>query len=94
MVGFIMHAYEKHTTNMYLINGFIIDKNYQGRGCGRAALSEMIHWIENKFIVCKEIRHTVFEDNQVAKELYKGLGFLPTKQFFGEEEVWRLSIRC
>lgn len=92
MVGFIMHAYEKETSDMYWINGFIIDKKFQGKGYGRAALTEMIDWIKTAFTQCCEIRLTVFHDNQHAKKLYKSLGFIKTNQLFGEEEVWRLPF--
>ncbi|CAH0259780.1 Spermine/spermidine acetyltransferase [Peribacillus sp. Bi96] len=93
MVGFIMHAYDENTTNMYWINGFIIDESYQGKGYGRAALSEMVHWITNRFSICKEIRLTVFKENEIARELYKRFGFLPTGDVYGEEDVWFLPIK-
>jgi diamine N-acetyltransferase len=92
MVGFIMHAYVENTTNMYWINGFIIDEMYQGKGYGRAALAEMVRWIKNRFSNCKEIRLTVYKDNQVACTLYKSFGFLPTGDVYGEEDVWFLSV--
>lgn len=93
IVGFIMHAYEEKTTDMYWINGFIIDERYQGRGYGKAALSEMVKWINTKFEKCKEIRLTVNKDNDHARELYRNFGFLPTGVIWGEEEVWYFSIR-
>ncbi|WP_260288766.1 GNAT family N-acetyltransferase [Peribacillus aracenensis] len=93
MVGFIMHAYDESTTNMYWINGFIIDEGYQGKGYGRATLSEMVNWIANRFTICKEIRLTVFKDNENARELYKRFGFLPTGDVYGEEDVWFLPIK-
>jgi diamine N-acetyltransferase len=92
MVGFIMHAYDEKTTNMYWINGFIIDERYQGIGYGRAALTEMVQWIAKRFTICKEIRLTVYRDNENARELYKSFGFLPTGDVYGEEDVWFLSI--
>lgn len=92
MVGFIMHAYEEDTTDMYWINGFIIDERYQGRGYGRAALSEMLAWIKTRFPHCAEIRLTVFKDNHHARGLYKSFGFLTTGEILGEEDVFFLSI--
>lgn len=93
MVGFIMHAYEPDTANMYWINGFFIDKNYQGRGYGRPALAEMIGWIKTKFPQCEEIRLTVHKDNHHARNLYKNFGFSPTGEIWGEEEVYYFSIK-
>ena len=46
MVGFIMHAVVKETTDMYWINGFIIDRKQQGNGYGKAALQESIYLIK------------------------------------------------
>lgn len=88
MVGFIMHAFEEHTTNSYWINGFLIDKQFQGNGYGKLAFAEMIKWIVNKFSQCIEIRLTVHKDNKLAMNLYKQTGFNPTGNYFGEEEVW------
>lgn len=92
MVGFVMHAYEENTTNMYWINGFIIDENYQGKGYGKAALAEMVKWIVNRFPQCSEIRLTVFQDNLIARKLYTSFGFKPTGEVWGEEDVLFLSV--
>jgi diamine N-acetyltransferase len=93
MVGFIMHAYEDDTTNMYWINGFIIDERYQGRGYGRAALTEMVHWIVNRFPKCQEIRLTVYHDNHLARKLYTSFGFRPTGEVWGEEDVLFFAVK-
>lgn len=93
MVGFIMHAYEEETTNMYWINGFIIDKKYQGRGYGRAALRKMINWICENFDHCSEIRLSVSKENESAYELYKNFGFVPTGEKAGEEDVLYLNVQ-
>lgn len=92
MVGFMMHAYEENTADMYWINGFIIDQRYQGRGYGRAALTEMTRWIASRWDRCREIRLTVHGDNRIAKRLYESAGFTPTGTVYGEEEVWRLAV--
>jgi diamine N-acetyltransferase len=92
MVGFVMHAYEENTTNMYWINGFIIDERYQGKGYGRAALNQMIRWIVNRFEQCEEIRLTVYQDNFLARSLYNSVGFLPTGEVWGEEDVLYLPV--
>lgn len=41
MVGFVMHAVVRKTSDMYWINGFIIDQKQQGNGYGKAALQEL-----------------------------------------------------
>ncbi|MFT4415867.1 GNAT family N-acetyltransferase [Fredinandcohnia humi] len=92
MVGFVMHAFEEGTKDMYWINGFIIDKKYQGKGYGGAALSEMIGWIKSTFPICTEIRLTVYKDNYNARRLYEKFGFQPTGEIWGEEDVLYLPV--
>lgn len=87
-----MHAYDENTTNMYWINGFIIDRLEQGKGYGKAAFIEMIKWIKEKFSQCDEIRLTVHKDNKLARKLYNGMGFDSTESYFGDEEVLRLLV--
>jgi diamine N-acetyltransferase len=87
MVGFIMHAFEKETADMYWINGFLIDEKHQGKGYGKAALAEMVRWIAANSPQCKEVRLTVYPENQQARSLYASFGFSPTGDFHGEEEV-------
>ncbi|TDL34213.1 GNAT family N-acetyltransferase [Jeotgalibacillus sp. S-D1] len=93
MVGFIMHAYEEETTNMYWINGFIIDQQFQGKGYGKAALTKMIHWIRDNFDHCSEIRLSVSKENESAYELYKNFGFVETGETVGKEDVLFLSVQ-
>lgn len=93
MVGFIMHAYEENTTDMYWINGFIVDNKYQRRGYGKAALNEMVQWIANRFDICKEIRLTVHKENTNARHLYEQFGFLLTGEVYDDEDVMYLPIK-
>ncbi|CAM3946509.1 GCN5 family acetyltransferase [Bacillus luti] len=92
MVGFIMHAVVKETSNMYWINGFIIDQTRQGNGYGKAALQESIDLIKNTFKACKEIRLTVHKDNISAKKLYEYYGFQTLGYDYDGEEVYRLFV--
>ncbi|PQZ57612.1 GNAT family N-acetyltransferase [Bacillus sp. MYb209] len=92
IVGFIMHAFVQETTDMYWINGFIIDKKQQGKGYGKAALREIINLIKNRFKECKEIRLTVHKENVSAKKLYERYGFQPLGHDYDGEQVYRLFI--
>ncbi|MBS2967880.1 GNAT family N-acetyltransferase [Metabacillus sp. KIGAM252] len=91
MVGFIMHARDEATANMYWINGFLIDSEHQGKGYGRDALAEMIRWIKEHNPNCREIRLTVRMDNEGARKLYGKMGFQATGVMYGDEEVWVLE---
>ncbi|MGG1662723.1 GNAT family N-acetyltransferase [Brevibacillus sp. NRS-1366] len=92
MVGFIMHAYVEETTDMYWINGFLIDSKYQRKGYGRAALQQMTRYITNRFSQCREIRLTVYSGNHSAIQLYRSIGFVETGERMGEEWVLRLPV--
>ncbi|EJQ51277.1 GNAT family N-acetyltransferase [Bacillus hominis] len=92
IVGFIMHAFVRETSDMYWINGFIIDQKQQGNGYGKAALQEIINLIKNRFKECKEIRLTVHKDNISAKKLYECYGFQPLGQEYDGEQVYRLLV--
>ncbi|PFD41972.1 GNAT family N-acetyltransferase [Bacillus cereus] len=92
IVGFIMHAFVRETTDMYWINGFIIDKKQQGNGYGKAALKEIINLIKNRFKECKEIRLTVHKDNISAKKLYERYGFQALGKIYDGEQVYRLFV--
>ncbi|KEK23425.1 GNAT family N-acetyltransferase [Bacillus gaemokensis] len=92
IVGFIMHAFEPNTSDMYWINGFMIDEKYQGKGYGKAALTEMIKWITTEYTECKEIRLTVHKENMKAKTLYESYGFKELGHVYGGEQVYRLLV--
>ncbi|HDX9650905.1 GNAT family N-acetyltransferase [Bacillus wiedmannii] len=92
IVGFIMHAIVRETSDMYWINGFIIDQSQQGNGYGKAALQESIDIIKNTFKSCKEIRLTVHKDNISAKKLYERYGFQSLEQEYDGEQVYRLFV--
>lgn len=92
MVGFVMHAVVRKTSDMYWINGFIIDQKQQGNGYGKAALQESINIIKNTFKSCKEIRLTVHKDNISAKKLYERYSFKSLEQEYDGEQVYRLFV--
>lgn len=92
MVGFLMQAYEEDTTNMYWINGFIIDVKHQGKGYGKASLAEIVRYIKGRFPQCEEVRLTVYPQNKAAQRLYSGFGFEETGERFGEELVYRYKM--
>ncbi|KMP36664.1 GNAT family N-acetyltransferase [Bacillus albus] len=92
MVGFVMHAFIKETTDMYWINGFIIDQKQQGNAYGKEALQESIYLIKNTCKACREIRLTVHKDNLSAKKLYERYGFQPLGHDYDGEQVYRLFV--
>lgn len=91
MIGFIMHAFEEHTTHSYWINGFLIDSSAQGKGYGKAALLLMIDYIKGRFSQSQEIRLTVHKNNTTAYKLYQSIGFMETGHIWGDELVLKME---
>ena len=80
LVGCFYVSYTPASEDNYWIGGFIIDKKYQGKGYGKAALREILRFIPKLHPNCKEIKLTVESENTVARSLYKSLGFGDTDQ--------------
>jgi diamine N-acetyltransferase len=76
LVGFIMLGYYQ-ARNQYTLWKFLIDKKYQNKGYGKEALKQGIQYLQNTFHV-KEIYTGVSIGNELAKHVYKSLGFEET----------------
>lgn len=75
-VGFVMLGYYEARTQ-YTLWKFLIDRRYQGKGYGRAALglaAEYLHGTHR----AREIYTGVSLGNEVAKRLYLSFGFRET----------------
>lgn len=95
LIGFVMYGVfeeedDTQTTNESRKEGWIcrymIDKNFQGKGYGKAALIEIIAELENN-LQCKQIGLSEVPGNHVAKKLYENLGFKLTGKLLGDQEV-------
>ena len=87
-IGFLMIGYNcrdfwdgetpEYMKNSYLIWRFMIDKNYQGKGYGRAAMQQVLELLQS--FPCGD---------ETAKKLYASFGFVEQPQYFmdkpGEE---------
>jgi len=78
IVGCFYLSYTPGSKDNYWIGGFMIDKKYQRRGYGKAALLEMLNFIPSVHTTCEKVMLTVEKDNAVAQALYKSLGFSDT----------------
>ncbi len=76
LVGFIMLGYYK-SRNQYTLWKFLIDKQYQKKGYGKEALLHGIAYLREKFNA-REIYTGVLLGNEIAKHLYKSVGFAET----------------
>lgn len=76
VVGFIMLGYYE-ARNQYTLWKFLIDKRFQNKGFGKEALKQSIVYLRERFHA-KEIYTGVSVGNEMAKHLYKSLGFVET----------------
>jgi diamine N-acetyltransferase len=93
MVGFYSFIYIPDDLRFVYLGGFLIDKAYQGRGYGRAALYDFLNTVKRNYPKCSEVLLTVHPQNQVAQRLYQSVGFVKTGDMIDGEEVMRLVLR-
>lgn len=90
IVGFIMFSYypadADYAIDSWWIERLMIDKNYQGKGYGRAALKLALNWFSTT-IGADELRLSVVPANDVALKLYHSLGFELTGEEVSGETV-------
>ena len=89
-VGFIMLGYYE-SRKQYTLWKFLIDKEHQGKGYGKEALKQGITYLTKRFNT-KEIYTGVLLGNEVAKSLYKSVGFVETGLV--ENGMEELRLEC
>jgi len=90
IVGFVMWA-RSPDDGSYWIGGFQIDRRFQRRGYGRAALVALIEALRDK-PGCREIVLTYLPANDPARRLYASVGFTETGEMLDDEVVARLGV--
>ena len=90
MVGFIMYAFAPQESRGY-VSRLMVDKRFQGRGYGRAAMEVVMTRLGN-IAGCREIQTSYAPDNSVAAKLYASLGFQQTGEFVDHEAVVRMRL--
>ena len=87
-VGFAM-LFENHEKNEYGVWRFMIDKEHQGKGYGRAALQLLIDRIKS-YPNAKVMELCVVPENVGAIKLYTSMGFADTGRVEWNENVYEL----
>lgn len=92
MVGYVMVIYD-YDEQTYNIWHMMIDRAYQGRGYGKAAIRLALDYIAQKpFGDSETVLITVNPQNTVAYTMYKGLGFRETGRSDEDEVELSLSL--
>ena len=91
MVGFVMFAPDSDAPGSYWIIRFMVDRDYQGKGYGTAAMREVIRRLESQLGI-KQLLLSVVPENTAAGEFYTRLGFEKTDRMVEDERVMRLTL--
>jgi diamine N-acetyltransferase len=95
MVGYFNLVNDPDSTDNYWLYHFFIDRRFQGRGYGRAALRAILALLQNDFPRCRSVSLMVHPENTVAQRLYTGAGFRATgavNEDEGGEPIYRLEL--
>lgn len=76
MIGLFYISYTPDSIDNYWIGGFFINKNHQGSGYGKLSFSKILRFIPTVHSNCQEMKLTVEEENDVARNLYENVGFV------------------
>lgn len=89
-VGFMLYYFVADDPDYVFLHRLMIDKSQQGKGLGRAALTEAMDLFREEYptIACVELMH--YPDNKIGAAMYEALGFAPTGEH-RESEPYRLE---
>ena len=101
-IGFLMIGYDVNSDDEgapsivkgnYNIWRLMIDKKFQGKGFGKKAMDLALEFV--KIFPCGTAKYcwlSYESDNNVARQLYKSVGFVETDEKDGEETVAILEL--
>ena len=90
MVGFALVAFERQE-QVWWICRLMIDRQAQGLGFGRAAMSQIIDRLK-RTPGCRRVLIGHHPNNRPAQRLYYSLGFQATGRRLGIEEILELRF--
>lgn len=88
LVGFV-HFYNYDENNNTVFMGYLLDKEYQGKGIMIDACMKIIPMIFENYTV-KEIIVITVQDNTKSKSLIHKLGFKQTEQFYVKDKEFEI----
>jgi len=91
--GNTSNEYTEDDSPCYYFWRFMIDKRFQGKGYGRAALVQILNYLKTKPQGDAEYVFTSIEPgNDVAGKLYESLGFKKDGRILEGEEVMKMRL--
>lgn len=89
-VGFVM-MYEDAEKPEYYLWRFMIDKDHQGKGYGKAAMQLIIDDVRHRENA-SELALSCDPGESGPENFYRRLGFSPTGEYMGSEMVMKLKL--
>jgi diamine N-acetyltransferase len=90
VVAFVMTAVDP-ADDSYWIGGLVVDTAEQGAGVGRAVVDELVQQARAEGRTSVALSYS--PSNEVAKQLYRSVGFAETGETDDDEVVARLRLR-
>ena len=91
-IGLIMQRdYTNDNKLICILDQFMIDKKWQGKGYGKQAMIKWISEIE-KTSIYHSIELCFIDGDVVAEKLYKSLGFVRTPEYDDQDELVMCKI--
>ena len=88
VVGFVMWGFDEEEGSCW-IGGLVVDRRAQRRGYARAAMRELLRFLDD-CAQCGGIALSYRRENDAARALYASLGFVETGETADDEVVARL----
>ncbi|MFE5320077.1 GNAT family N-acetyltransferase [Paenibacillus sp. NPDC056579] len=89
-IGFMMYGKDPEDGKYWIVR-FMIDHRHQGKGYGRTALLEAIHWIRGLSDCSPTITISYKPDNLIAEALYESVGFKKTGEMTSDHpDKWEV----
>jgi len=93
MVGFLMYGQDElDGESVWMLMRFMVDRHYQGRGYGRAAMQLLVEEIRTKS-GSPSLYTSIMPGNTIAQNLYSSLGFEDSGDIEDGELVLRFRHR-
>jgi diamine N-acetyltransferase len=91
-VGFLMYCFNfSHPENQAFIARLMVDDKYQAKGYGRFGMEKMLETFRADERI-KAVGISYEPENEVARKLYAGFGFVETGEMLGEEVLAVLKL--
>lgn len=91
VIGFMMWAFDEDDNSCWL-GGITIDKEFQGKGYGKAAVQTALDMLSREQ-GCKQFALSYNPDNKAARHLYSTLGFEEKGEMEEDEVIARLVMQ-